>query len=189
MADEKDPEDLAPLSDQQERFCQEYVRTLHITKSAIVAGYSPTSAASSGSRLLTYAKIQARIQELMDERAKRVQVESDGILLELSRVGYSDVRGLYNDDGTVKHPTEWPTDLARAVASIEVEELFEGSGDSRTWIGYTKKVKFWPKNNALELLGKHKVLFTEHHKHSHTVTLEELVTGGASSDKKDEPSS
>lgn len=179
----KDPDSL---NESEEIFCQEYVVDRNGTRAIQRAGFKgkDSSAAVAASKWLKKDKIVVRIQTLMDERAKRVQVEADDILMELKRLGYSDLRGLFREDGTIKHPTDWPEDLARAVASIEVEELFEGHGENRTWIGYTKKVKFWPKDRALELMGKHKKLFTEKVEHSGTMTLADLVAGSKEDEKK-----
>jgi hypothetical protein len=54
--------------------------------------------------------------------------------------------------------------MAGAVASIEVDELFDGKGKGRKFIGYTKKVKFWDKNSGIEKAMKHLGLFAEDNK-------------------------
>lgn len=183
------------LSDQHETFCLEYLKDLNGTQAAIRAMYSNKSAAQQASRLLTNEKISARIVELKAAQMKRLEVDSDGILRELTRVGFSDLRELYEDDGSIKHPKEWPDELARAIASIEVFEEFEFHQGgvhcencqrklTKEIIGQTKKVKFWPKVQALELLGKHKKLFTDRVEHSGTVSLEDLVSGSKTEETK-----
>lgn len=176
----KDPPTLEP---RQERFCQEYVKDLNGTQAAIRAGYSEKAAKEQASRLLTKANVLQLIDALQAKVAEKAGVDSEQVLRELSRVGYSDLRDLYNEDGTVKHPKDWPEHLARAIASIEVEELFEGSGADRTWIGYTKKVKLWNKGQALDLLGKHKALFTDKVEVTGKLTLEQLVDGSRKEEK------
>lgn len=99
----------------------------------------------------------------------------EAVLLELRRIGHADIRKLYDDDGNLKDPSEWPTEVAKFVSSIEVNELFEGSGKDREHVGYIKKVKLWNKEKALELLGKNIKMFTEVHAHSGQITLEDLV--------------
>lgn len=169
------------LSEFQELFCLEFTKDLNATQAYMRARGNKKlkyrSAQVEGSKLLSKPIIVGKIQTLMQERKERVMVDSDQILRELGRIGYSDLRELYNENGTVKHPKEWPDELARAVASIEVEETFEHQDGEKIWTGYTKKVKLWPKNNALELMGKHKKLFTEKHEHSGTVRLEDVVAG------------
>lgn len=43
---------MPKLTPKQERFVNEYIRTLNVTQSAITAGYSPKTAHVTGSRLL-----------------------------------------------------------------------------------------------------------------------------------------
>lgn len=51
------------LTPKQERFVNEYIRTLNVTQSAITAGYSPKTAHVSGYRLLKKKHISDYIQE------------------------------------------------------------------------------------------------------------------------------
>lgn len=102
-------------------------------------------------------------------------VEGDRVLHELLRLGYSDIRDIFDERGCILDPKLWPEDLARAVSSIEVDELYEGYGVERQQIGVTKKVKFWNKPQSLELLGKHKKLFTDRIEHSGKLTLEQIL--------------
>ena len=169
------------LEPKQERFCQEYLKDLNGTKAAARAGYGNTeeSTAVQSARLLKNAKVAERIQELMDKRAARVEIKTDEVLREINRISYSDVRELYTDDGTIKPPHEWPDELARAVSSIKVKEEYEdgecycvdcGKKQHRQLVGYTKEVKLWNKNHALELAGKHNKLFTDKVEHSAKVS-------------------
>lgn len=147
------------------------------TQAAIRVGYSEKSAEVQGSRLYRNAKVRQRINELTAAQEKRVEVNSDEILQELKRLGYSDIRILFDEQGALKPIKEWPDDVARAVASVKVREEFEDRHRGTTCeqcsrqmyrelVGYTKEVKFWSKNDALNSLGKHKKLFTEKHEHS-----------------------
>lgn len=97
------------------------------------------------------------------------------VLQELRRVAFSDVRSIFALDGAIKHPSEWPEDIARAIASIEVFEEFEGKGNERELIGHTKRVKFWDKGRALELLGKNLKLFIDRMEIGGSVRLEDLI--------------
>ena len=164
--------ELAPM---QDAFCREYLKDLCGQDAAIRAGYSEKSAKTQASMLLAEDHIQARIAELNRDRLARVQVESDTVLRELLRIATSDIGEAFKDDGSLKPLKEIPTDVRRAIQSIEIDELFDGFGQDRHQIGLTKKLKFWDKTKALEMLGKHLKLFTEKLEVSGTVTLEALV--------------
>jgi len=142
-------------------FAAEYLKDKNQTQAAIRAGYREKHADRIASRLMKNPRIAALVGAKVEAQIKRVENDADDIIRELKRLGYSDIRGIYKDDGTIHHPKDWPLELAHAVASFEVEELFEGHGAHRTGIGDKKKVKFWPKDRALELLGKNKKLYTD----------------------------
>ncbi|MEB7812885.1 terminase small subunit [Staphylococcus xylosus] len=55
------------LTPKQERFANEYMKTLNVTQSAINAGYSSNSAHVTGSRLLRNEKVKDYIQSKKDE--------------------------------------------------------------------------------------------------------------------------
>ncbi len=48
-----------------------------------------------------------------------------------------------------------------SVAGLEVNEMFEGSGDQKHAYGLCKKIKIADKGQNLERLGKHLKLFTD----------------------------
>lgn len=166
-----------PLTPQQERFCEEYLVDLCGRKAAIRASYAEKAAEAQASRMLKDPRIQRRIKELMAKRSKRVELDQDQVLKELARIGFSDVRRLFDEKGNIKDPSKWPKSLARAIASIEVDELYDYVDGRRVHIGQTKKVKFWPKVSALELLGKHLGMFSKTTVDFGTETLEALVAG------------
>lgn len=98
------------------------------------------------------------------------------VLRELQHIATSDIRKIFHEDGSLKPMSDWPEEVARAVASVEVYEVYERDGRQKVQVGWTKKVKFWDKRAAIELIGKNLGLFVERHKHDLTVmTLEQLV--------------
>ena len=46
-------------------------------------------------------------------------------------------------------------ETAAAISSVEVREEFEGQGESRKLVGYTKKIKFWDKTAAINMAMRH----------------------------------
>lgn len=168
---------MSKLTPKQEQFCKEYLIDLNQTKAAERAGYSAKTAQEISAVLMKKPHVKKRIQELMDKRVAKVEKKSHDVIQELVYIGHSDIRELFDDAGCVRPVKEWPEHIARAVASIEVFEEYQGSGSERQYIGQTKKVKFWDKPKALELKGKHEKLFTDKVEHSGAVTLEQLVAG------------
>lgn len=174
---DKESVEITELSEQQELFCLEYVRCLNAKQAALKAGYSEKTAGAQGSRLLKSVKIQARCQELNADRKERTLIDADRILKELLDMAMVDISEAFNDDGSLKPIREIPKPIRRMISSLEINELFEGFGKEREQIGHVKKLRFWSKEKALELLGKHLKLFTDKVEHSGKVTLEELVMG------------
>ncbi len=166
------------VEDLHELFCTEYIKDLNATQAYIRAGYEPAAAAQCASRLLTNANVKRRVKELMDTRAKAVMVDAAIVLAELLLIAKADVALAYNEDGSLKMVHEMPEDIRRAISAIEVDELFEGTGRDRKQIGFTKRIKFWDKNKALESIGRHLKLFTDKHEVNVTVRLEDIVAGG-----------
>lgn len=147
------------LTKREKAFVEHFLRTGQVGESATAAGYSARTAHAAGSRLLRKVKCRAEIDRRRADLNAVDELTTTRIRKELARLCYSDMRRLYNEDGTQKLPHELDDDAAAAVASFESEELFEGSGKARRLIGYTRKVKFFDKNSALEKAMKHKGLF------------------------------
>lgn len=134
------------------------------TQAAITAGYSERTAYSQGPRLLEDVEIQQMIASRQDVLAEKHALTTDSVLAELSKIVHADPRKLFKPDGSLLHPSEWPDDIAGAVASMEVVEEFSGKGEDRELIGYTKKIKFNDKNSGIDKAMKHLGLFERDNK-------------------------
>jgi len=150
------------LTELQQAFVSEYLIDMNITQAAIRAGYSAPGASVNGWALLRKPKIVQAIKEQIDARVKRLnkrfkelQISQDRILREIAIIAFSDPRGLFNSDGTLKPVDEWTREQAGAIQSIKVTELFDGEGKNKVQIGHLKEIKFWDKTKALELAAKH----------------------------------
>jgi phage terminase small subunit len=146
------------MTPSQERFVEEYIIDLNAKQAYIRAGYGVTSghsAESGASELLRNPEIAVAIEKAKARRSARTDIKADRVLQELARLGMSDARKLFNDDGSLKPVKEWDDDTAAAVASVEVFEEYHGKGEDKVLVGYTKKVKLWDKNSALEKIGRH----------------------------------
>lgn len=150
---------VARLTEKQKCFVAEYLVDLNATQAAIRAGYSEKTAYSQGQRMLKNVEVQAAIQEAMQKRSQRVEITQDRVLQEYARLAFFDPRKLFDDDGKPKGISQLDDDTAAALSGLDVLEEYEGAGDSREFVGYTKKYKLANKLGALDSLGKHLGMF------------------------------
>ena len=145
------------LTGKQQRFVAEYLVDLNATQAAIRAGYSAKTAFQMGAENLRKPKIAALVAEAQSARAERTEVTQDRVLTELARIGFGDIRQLFDESGRLLRPEEWPDAAAAAVASIEVVTREVGKGD----VEHVAKIRAWDKPRALEMAGKHLGMFRE----------------------------
>jgi phage terminase small subunit len=154
MADKK-------LTPKQEQFVREYLIDLNATQAAKRAGYSERTAYSQGQRLLKDVEIQQAITEAMNNRAQRTGITADRVLQEYARLGFFDPRKLFHDNGQPKEISELDDDTAAALAGLDLVEIYEGTGEDRKFVGYTKKYKIADKKGALDSIAKHLGMFVD----------------------------
>ena len=139
------------LTPKQPTFAEEYCIDLNAAAAYLRAGYSAcgNSAEAGASRLLSNVKVQSIIQQKQREIANRCDVTVEKVIREISADAFSDVRKLFNPDGSLKSVHELDDATAAAIAAIEVD----ASG--------VRKIKVRDKNSAHERLCKHLGLFRE----------------------------
>ncbi len=79
-------ENTKPLTAKQQQFCREYLIDMNAAAAARRAGYSERTAEQQGSRLLWNVEVEAEIQRLISERAKRVEVDADYVVEKLRTI-------------------------------------------------------------------------------------------------------
>jgi phage terminase small subunit len=136
-----------------ERFAREYVLDHNGKRAAIAAGYSAKTAEVKASKLLRIAKVRGLVDQYEREASERLEITKDRIERELARIGFADPRRFFDGEGRLLNPDQLGDNEAAALSSVEVFEEYQGRGEERVLTGYTKKVKFWDKKGALELLG------------------------------------
>lgn len=113
----------------QERFAREYVIDYNGKQAATRAGYSEKCAQQQSSRLLSYAKVLARVRELQAEQVERMSISADRIMAELMDT--------YNRCRQAEPVMVWDSEQGKKVESGQY--TFDSKGALR----------------ALELIGKH----------------------------------
>ena len=114
-------------------------------------------------------KIVARVAELQLAAAKRNEITVDRILQEEKCLSFYDVADIFNENGTIKNIHDIPEDLRRAIAGVQVNEIF--GREHRT---VKTKIKLADKGRSLERISKHLGMFVERHEHSIKISDDEL---------------
>lgn len=151
-----------PLNSKQEDFCLYYVElgnAVEAYRAAYDSKAKATGLCHRANNLLSMPKVQRRLYELRKQLADLALMAPTQILKEVRDIALLDPRGIVGDNGTILNLGQMPAHIAAAIASIEVEEVYEGTGPNRKRVGYTKKVKFWNKVDALDKAMKHLGLF------------------------------
>ena len=150
------------LTPKQYRFCQEYIIDLNQTQAYIRAGYAEEGAAQNSSRLMANDKIKSKVAQLQADRAKRLELDADKVLAQISRLAFSDIRGIFEGADGLRKASELDDDTAAAITSIKVSKQSmgpdpEGQPQYQDVIEY----KLADKKGPLEMLAKHLELMVE----------------------------
>lgn len=142
-------------------FVREYLVDLNATQAVIRAGYKTKYPQQAGSENLLKPVIAAAIKEALGKREKRTEITQDRVLKEISLVAFLDPLDLFAKNGTLLPLKKMPEHARRAIAGLDVEETFTGTGKDRKWTGYLKKIKLVSKEGTLTLAGRHLKMFTD----------------------------
>lgn len=135
---------MAELNDRQRAFVREYLVDFNATQAAVRAGYSKKTARQQASAmLLSNLDVQRAIRAATERRVAKAEINAERVLRELARISFSDPRGLFHADGSMKAIHELDDEAAAAISSVEFAD------------GGIKKVRLWDKGSALALLAKH----------------------------------
>lgn len=150
-----------PLTPKLKRFCEEFAIDFNATKAAERAGYSKKSAYSIGHENLKKPEVQEYLSTIFAKTSSKLEITRERVMLEMGRIAFSDIRKVFDTNGALKPMHELDEDTAAALAGIDTDELFAGTGDERKNIGYSRKVKLWAKDKALEMLAKHFKIYSD----------------------------
>lgn len=149
---------MAKLTPKQQCFVDEYLIDLNATAAAERAGYKDPSI---GRQLITKNNVSEEIEKRKADRSARTEITQDRVLREYARIAFFDPRKLFNNDGSPKGITDLDDDTAAVIAGLDVQEVYEGAGDDRKFVGYIKKYKIADKKGALDSVAKHLGMFVE----------------------------
>lgn len=152
------------LTKNQQIFCDEYLIDRNATRAYLVAYPNvkkESVAAACGSRLLTNAKIKAYLDSRLEEIAKKSEISIERVLQEYAKLAFFNPKDLFDVNGSPKNINDLDDDVAAAIAGLEVIDTYEGVGEFREFIGYTKKYKLADKKGTLDSLARHLGMFKD----------------------------
>src|SRR3989344_3280353 len=129
-----DPE--TGLTEKQERFSLAYMENGGNATQAYLSSYNakkakPETVNNKAMVLLHKGEIGARIAALRNAAAKRAEVREADVLCETGHIAFSDLRKLFNENGTVKQPSP----RSRSLRSIRAEARIGSSSGIRKGSG------------------------------------------------------
>ncbi len=154
----KDSEKQLEMKDKRRRFVEEYLVCRDATKAAVAAGYTRATASARGYLFLREPGVAEIIAEHDRALTAKLEITAERVLLEMSRLAFSDHRKLYNTDGSLKPLHELDDDTAAALAAVESVTRAARGGEPASQL---HKVKLGNKQPALVQLGRHLRLFSE----------------------------
>lgn len=154
-----------PEAQKREIFILDYLTNgLDGPKAAEKAGYAPRALKT----LLDHPEVRLRLSQYLERVGKYTPISIGETLSELARIGYSDIRKIFNADGTLKNISELDDFTASSVSSIEVNDELDVQGSI---VGRKTKVKMHDKNKALDTLMKYLGLYEKDNKQKNQVNL------------------
>jgi len=153
------PEEV-PLSEAQENFVYEYIKTKNIVKSMKLAFPDLASELADrelyrkGTYLLKMPFVKAYIKEVLDELQNRFISDKFGALIVLDTIINTPITEFLNPDGSIKAPNEIDVDSAKAIKKIKRKYHKDGSI-------MEEELELEPKLQAINLIGKYYDLFTD----------------------------
>jgi phage terminase small subunit len=150
-------EEMAKLTDKQEKFCYEYVLHLNATKAAINAGYSENSAKEIGCENLTKPNIQARIKYMQDNLAETAQLSALRVLKEHEKIAYSSIAHMHQTWIERKDFDELTDDQKACIKSISTKILKKNIGTKEepeiVDVEYVR-IELYDKQKALDAINQ-----------------------------------
>jgi len=143
----------------QEMFVTNLLRGMNQSEAYRKAGYTSKNPEVNAIISLRNSKVAARLAFQRGKMQAKLDISAEKVLRAFAEIGFLDPAELLEDDGSLKPIRDIPLSARRAIAGLDIEELYAGSGEQRTAIGQIKKIRLCNKNDALESLAKHLGLF------------------------------
>lgn len=175
------PESMAPRvrpyeppetinDDPKEReFVAQYLIDLNAGAAAVRAGYGRQQAV----KLMARPRIKHAIEQALAWRAVQHDLTTERIWEKLALIINGDRRELFNDDGSLKAPTQLTKEQAMLVEGVKTRRIVELDRNGEMQQAEIQEVKLVGMLPALNLAMKHKGMLVERVEHNVTLSLVE----------------
>lgn len=133
-----------------------------------MAGYSESTARDGSIDILKRPHIQRTIERLKEQSLERSALDGAEVVNQIGAIALAEPTDylkliedeeLGGDRWTGKSPDELTARQKAAVKTIQVRDVFVGTGANRRWVRQEYKYTLHDKSFALQLLGKHFDIF------------------------------
>jgi phage terminase small subunit len=135
------------LLSRKEIFKAEVIKDGNATRAALIAGYSPKTARSQGSRLLQDVDIKAAVDAAAAKALQNLEVTNERIIAEYAKMAFLDPSDFFDKDGNLLPVTMLPKHVSAAIEGITVESVPGGSSK-------VTRIKHGGKQKALDSLAR-----------------------------------
>ena len=146
-----------------EIFAQELAKGATTDEAYQLAGYKANR--GNASTLKANQIIADRVAEILAAGAERAEITREMVVRELGRIGFSDIRKVFNSNGSLKRMEELDDEAAAAIAAVEVVTRKVQGGDADE-VEHVAKIKSWDKRAALVDIAKLQGWIVEKHEHT-----------------------
>lgn len=144
-----------------ELFIQHYIANgYNARKAAISSGYVHETAntdAIKGAAATLRKTLRKQIRARVENVALSLGITAQKVMQELASLAFSNIGDYLSPGGygAVTDISALPREALAAVKEIQVDQIFEGRGDNKTYTGDRVKLKLHDKIEVLKLLGGH----------------------------------
>lgn len=131
-----------------------------------------------GYDMLRRPHVAAAVLAALEERERAAGITAEKLLREVHDIAFVDPADFFDPDtGTLLPIREMPPAARKAIASIDVEELYgRGPDGEKIAVGRVKKIRLVSKESMITLAGKHLSLFHDRVKVDGNISYK-IVTG------------
>lgn len=160
----------------ERNFCEEYMVDLNATAALIRAGYAGDDRALKQQACKMFRKPSVReyLAQLQLELKEKTLVSAEQVILELSRIAFSNIQDFLGDDNEIVDLKTLPRETTAAVASVKktINTFKELDRSVTTFTLHSK-------TDALEMLGRYLGLFEADNRQRKPVINVAIINGPA----------